>query len=71
MWKFYYGIRNELSVLKREAPKQYYRQLLRHITVIPMFILLNRPHNKLSVALNWAQWAFKSYFFKFNIDKVG
>jgi rhamnopyranosyl-N-acetylglucosaminyl-diphospho-decaprenol beta-1,3/1,4-galactofuranosyltransferase len=69
-WKYFYGIRNELSVTKREAPHYYPRQLLWSAFVIPVEILLRRPHNKFSVAFQWSVWSLKSLFFKYQIEKA-
>jgi GT2 family glycosyltransferase len=70
MWKFYYGVRNELAFTRVNNPFSYIRQLAENVFIVPLKILLKRPGNKFPVAYNWCKWSLKSVLFRFKPEKI-
>ena len=65
MWKFYYGIRNELAIMRTQRRFSYAKYLVYHAFIVPLKILFRRSNNRFQVAYNWSKWSLKSLFFKF------
>lgn len=70
MWKFYFGIRNELSVYRKKNLLLYFKLLFNNLIRVPLLVLLYRKNNRLSVAFSWVVWSIKSIFLQYKIDYI-
>lgn len=68
VWKHFYGIRNELYILRKRNFMAFIKPFLWNLVYIPCLILVKRKDYKLYVAFNWFWWTLKSLFFNARID---
>lgn len=64
IWKHFYGIRNELYILRKRNFVTFIRPFLYNLFYIPFLILTKRKEDKFYVAFNWVKWTLKSIFLK-------